>query len=933
MLKMPTLLPEEPSSVDDLGGAHAKIANTITTLVKASPGGVTIRLDGTWGAGKSTVVKMVAESLEQYASDERENEAVEQTDVAVFQYDAWVHAGDPLRRAFLNSLVNKCAARGWLRDGDGMASVAFWIKRLDHLSRRLKITSRKTTPFFSTSAKVFLSALIALGVATPMLSELEKKLILPLGIGPLMAATLAAGFVAFAIIHLLSNDAFGFIVRRNSDEEVVEVRDEPEPTSIEFQDAFGELMLTVLGRENRRLVIVVDNLDRIDQIEAKAVWSLLRSFLDNPQFKPCEWFARLWVLIPVADERRVLESSMPSTSPTAGTKEQGPSFLEKVFQLRFSLPPPMLHSWKNYFNAKLVQAFGEDLLGEYDEILRLYEDCNPASSLTPRAIVSFVNELVVLKIEWSEKVSLSNLAGYLLSKDRFGDGGYAPPDTVSRILRDDSLSDVFAMLYHRASTKEEASYLSVRPRLETALDNADSKTLAQLFSDSPGFEFVLDRYIRQDLSGLEQQQERLLQAVRAILPLTFIDDALDPPHSILTFRMTSYFRNTVLSTMAASGNLRLLNENLVLGLKALLDISESREHTASLIIDLLRNVSRSAAEQSAELSQQIAVGWTAWTTALEGILTIDEVHAHVSATDFEPIILPIDVALWAKLCSRFRHTGQHWILSSCACLGGDDAQVAWLQNQFDSEKVGDDMVALLKQAMETKREYFFDAVADSLVEKFGASDFDALFRSEGSPLESVIALFRVDRSRLKPILRKLANAGELFKALQTNRPTNDWRVAALIYLIVFATDGLMKVELTKPDGNSEAMQGLNVVTKMLEGKIGLNSKQGEIYAEVLRDLDIYETLPILATRWSGKGLADSIVPALAANKQFIHDIRARGDFKTELVAFANDYVVDAELRHAFVDAARVTESATDVEKPVGDLSTLADRLGVTQIPI
>lgn len=143
-----TLLADEPSNVDALGGAHAKIANTIIALIRTSPGGQTIRLDGTWGAGKSTVVKMVAQHFDQAQPPAVDGAAASPADVAVFQYDAWVHAGDPLRRAFLSSLVAKVKERGWLGKPDGNESGSFWKAKLDGLSRRLKTTSRKTTPFF-----------------------------------------------------------------------------------------------------------------------------------------------------------------------------------------------------------------------------------------------------------------------------------------------------------------------------------------------------------------------------------------------------------------------------------------------------------------------------------------------------------------------------------------------------------------------------------------------------------------------------------------------------------------------------------------------------------------------------------------------------------------------------------------------------------------
>lgn len=924
MRQTPTLLTDEPSNVDELGGAHAKIANTIITLIRTSPGGQTIRLDGTWGAGKSTVVKMVAEHFDNLQRAELNNIVSDPTDVTVFQYDAWVHVGDPLRRAFLSALVGKVTDRNWLEQPDGPASVSSWKAKLDELSRRLKTTSRKTTPLFSTSAKVILSALAALGVAAPMMSELEKRLVEPLGTAPLFASTVLLGLVAFALIHLMSNEAMGFIIRRNSDEETVEVRDEPEPTSIEFQDAFSELMQVVLFDDKRRLVVVVDNLDRIDQADTKAVWALLRSFLDNPQFKARDWFRRLWVIVPVADELRVLQSSVPDAFPASSGRDPArPSFLEKVFQVRLSLPPPMLHSWKSYFSAKLFQAFGEDLLGDYDEILRLYEDgeLRPNGDLTPRGIVSFINELVVLKLEWDDKVALSTLAAYALSKEGFVGDGCSPPNAVSRILHDDSLVDTFAMLHHRASTKDEASYISVQPRLETAMDGADSDTISKLFAETPAFQYVLDRYIRRDLAGLDGQQERLLQAVRALRPFVVRESLLSPG-------TVSHFRRVVLSTMTATKSLRLFNANLKPGLQALLDVSVTRDKTALLIVEMLRNIERSAAEQSGALDKQISDGWQSWVSALVGVLLLDEVRLAVSVAGFEQIVLPIGPQLWARLCAELSETERAWISAACTCRGGDDAKLTWLTERFSSDSPDVAEMALLEQALKTGRHDFLDVIAESIVNKYAGPVRISLLGMDRHLLSSLTTLFRLDRTRLKPYLQRLLPSGNLLKPLGKFGPGNDWQSATSTYLIIFATDG----ELVPVVFDNEAKEGLRALTMMVEGKIGLNTEQARVYAETLVDLEAYEVLRLVAGRWGSKGMVSTVVSALAGSKTFINFIRARGHFKTALIAFANEYVADQELRGQFVDAVLLAESATDPKASFDDGRSLSERLREVQIP-
>lgn len=912
----PTLLPDEPSLVDDLGGAHTKIAETIATLVRTSPGGRTIRLDGTWGSGKSTVIRMIAHRLENTLTGDSEDSRTVASDFAVFQYDAWVHSGDPLRRAFLSALVTTTFKKGWLKQSDGPAGYAFWSKRLEKLSRKLKTTSRKTTPVFSTMAKVVLSGLMALGVVAPMAAELEHKLTEKLGSLALSALVLTVGVVAFGLIHWLTDETMGFVVRRASDEETVETRDEPEPTSIEFQEAFGELMESVLSTPARRLLIVIDNLDRIDQSETQAVWSLLRSFLDNPSFTSQPWFHRLWVIVPVAEERNVLaQTSSFEASMTGSNRSSMPSFLEKVFQVRFSVPPPMLHSWKNFFSAKLNSTFGTDLTGDYDEILRLYEDeeLRPGGPLTPRGMVSFINELVVLRLEWQDEVSLSCLAAYLLSRPKLSDISCNPPAAVTRILKEPNLVDTFSMLHLRASTRKEASYLSLRPKLEQALDSADTQALGQLSHESPAFEYVLDRFIREDLRSLDAQQERLLQALRALGPLVLpmISNGDQRP---LPAGTVAHLQTVAFSTMSAGGSLRLLNAKLVPGLSAFLDIVADRSAGARLIVEMVRNIHSLNKADTSHFDKQIAQDWDAWASTLGDVLSMPDVKSAIEATGFTPITLPIGPALWANLCRDFSAQARSWILDRCECGDGPSSRLEWLKEQFTSTEPSAPHIAALEQAIRSGDITWFEAVAEAVRQRLTT----AMNHSVDYVCNVAVTLLRIDRLRWKPYLLELADDGTLlhYFGLAAGASNSDENLATLAFLILFATNGNPKVVMSGTEADKpKALDGLDILKKTIQGTVGLNGSQIRTYAEKLIDLELYDVLTPLTNQQNASGLAAPLVFTLGHSKRFFSYIAAQGHVKTEAIAFAGKYIHSESLRQQFVDALLQREVSTAPAMP------------------
>ena len=72
---------------------HERVSENLYQTIKDASKGVTIGLEGSWGSGKSTVIKLLKDKL---AKNNEEK-------TLFFMFDAWAHDGDPLRRIFLES--------------------------------------------------------------------------------------------------------------------------------------------------------------------------------------------------------------------------------------------------------------------------------------------------------------------------------------------------------------------------------------------------------------------------------------------------------------------------------------------------------------------------------------------------------------------------------------------------------------------------------------------------------------------------------------------------------------------------------------------------------------------------------------------------------------------------------------------------------------
>ena len=90
----------------------------------------------------------------------------------------------------------------------------------------------------------------------------------------------------------------------------------------------------LVGCPERRLALVVDNLDRVAPEDARSVWATLQTFLHHPHDPRATWLRSLWVVLPFdrAGINRLWD----------GSGEAADSFLDKSIQVHFEVPLPLL---------------------------------------------------------------------------------------------------------------------------------------------------------------------------------------------------------------------------------------------------------------------------------------------------------------------------------------------------------------------------------------------------------------------------------------------------------------------------------------------------------------------------------------------------------------------------------------------------------------
>ncbi len=147
------VLRDAPADSDAFGG-HVWVANAIAEIVQTEPGGRTIGLEGGWGSGKSTIVRLVCDQLS--------------PDFRAFVFDAWAHEGDPLRRSFLEALITDLIDHGWI-------GAEVWRLRIEELARRRRTTRQRTTQELTRNGRWLAASLFVVPVGAALPQSLPRR--------------------------------------------------------------------------------------------------------------------------------------------------------------------------------------------------------------------------------------------------------------------------------------------------------------------------------------------------------------------------------------------------------------------------------------------------------------------------------------------------------------------------------------------------------------------------------------------------------------------------------------------------------------------------------------------------------------------------------------------------------------------------------------
>jgi hypothetical protein len=365
----------------------------------------TIGLFSKWGTGKSSIVDQLSKDL------------ATSNDATVFVFDAWKYQEDPLRRTFLLKLEEFLRNKGCKIPSD--IGTSYYTKRTNSYSTSREIAEQvePTKGFFRKFWKFIKEHLLAIAFIVSLLAVAtfyilsayfpENRLVA--GIKDLSIFLSAFSALVF-LVKPVAEELVKKLVEKifSESKKFTEIRTQVEEedrlnSPEQFETIFNKLVACL---KTGRLVVVFDNIDRVQGDIALKTLATIKTFLD-----PIEK-SKVIFLVP-CDSDAINKQIRAFYKNQEDENFDESEYLKKLFNTVIYTPEFIDDDIYQYTSA-LIQETGDikDLLLQEDVLSVITK----AFRNNPREVKQFINNLIAAILVASE----SEVADIVLSKENIG---------------------------------------------------------------------------------------------------------------------------------------------------------------------------------------------------------------------------------------------------------------------------------------------------------------------------------------------------------------------------------------------------------------------------------------------------------------------------------------------------------------------------------
>jgi len=383
------LLKDLPLSKDDesyYNFYHQYLSPALQEILDNSTKIETIGLFGKWGTGKSTVIKNL--------QTECENK------YPVLVFDTWKYQGDPLRRTFLISLLKFAIDNELFKEGEELEENYLDdlyekcstsdtekvkensenVSRFKKIVNNIKTWIKNNLFIFLLSTFVFISLSVwtlsqyFLGEGNPTIANILKiPGIISLSGITVTVLTWTSKKVVEKVTELLMS-SFSLEIKSQT---IIRQRD-----YLNSPEQFEKKFIGIIKRLKQRVVIVFDNIDRVQGKTAIEILSSIKTFVE-----PKETGNNVVFVVPCDSDS--ISKQFSRVSKNADSNE----FLRKIFNT-ILWTPDFIDIDLEDFTKRQIKLLGDDskVIDKDDVVLVI----NQAFRSNPREIKQFINNFVSL---------------------------------------------------------------------------------------------------------------------------------------------------------------------------------------------------------------------------------------------------------------------------------------------------------------------------------------------------------------------------------------------------------------------------------------------------------------------------------------------------------------------------------------------------------
>ncbi|MGF1922818.1 MAG: P-loop NTPase fold protein [Bacteroidia bacterium] len=376
-----------------------KIARVVSNKIINDTDFKIIGIDGEWGSGKSNLVKLIENNLKDSHS--------------FFIYDVWGHQEDEQRKAILIELTEFIK----IENGLLKKSKKDWSIKLKELLANSKETVTLNQPYLSVGFIFSLLSIIYIPTVNVFKDSIKDFFEIDSWFWKLVLVAfpvlIVVGIYLYNVIgswcdkkgfwrsfRISAEETFQVYTNKQKEETKIETISENQPSVRDFQNWMNDIDEDL----NKKVVIVFDNFDRLPKKHILNIWSSIHIFFAEKKYN------NIKVIVPF--DREHVQNAFKELNST--DKTFGDDYINKTFDIVFRVTLPIMSDWKQFFENQWKKAFIEYDVNELKLVIQVYEFLN--RRITPREIISFVNEILTIKL-LDEKFKERYISIFVLKKD------------------------------------------------------------------------------------------------------------------------------------------------------------------------------------------------------------------------------------------------------------------------------------------------------------------------------------------------------------------------------------------------------------------------------------------------------------------------------------------------------------------------------------